>query len=108
MSNAETMTPIEAMARALCATKCAAVAEPPCWREDIGGDNAMKTCPDSPGCLALAQAALQALSDNVTDGMAFEISNELAFGENYTISLQDAKLALKAALVAAITAAKGK
>jgi len=52
------MTHTDAMAREICAAKCAAIGDPPCWREDIAGDDAVKRCPDKPSCDELAKATL--------------------------------------------------
>ena len=49
---------VEAVARAICAERCAFYGEPPCW--SVEPDKfAEKDC-DEPGCRAMAQAAVSA------------------------------------------------
>ena len=50
---------VEKVAAAICAERCAFYGEPPCWK--IEGEWPPKSC-DEPGCVALAQAAIAAMS----------------------------------------------
>lgn len=52
----------------------------------------------------LMPSALQALADNITDEMVFEAMGVLDVGENHIVSFRTTK----AALIAALTAAKGE
>ncbi len=58
-------------AMGICAETCAFMGEPPCWRVQDDQGNPMpwppETC-DEPGCMALAKAALDAITLPDLDG----------------------------------------
>ena len=54
---------IDAVARAICRETCAYKGEPPCWELVEDGERVMfppPTC-DEPGCMALAEVAVDAM-----------------------------------------------
>ena len=58
---------VEAMARGICQERCAFMGEPACWQLDADDGGLYPWPPedcDSPGCMALAQAALAAVRAN--------------------------------------------
>lgn len=71
---------LEAAAKETCGHRCAQLGEPPCWREDIGGEGALMSCPDNPTCLqstaAIITAYLEAGDDWQPIDSADKESNE--------------------------------
>lgn len=51
---------LEAAAKETCGHWYAQLGEPPCFREDIGGEGALKSCPDTPICLQSTAAIITA------------------------------------------------
>jgi hypothetical protein len=54
---------VDIVARAICAESCAHYGEPPCWR--AAPEEWPNPQCDEPGCFALAQAAIAAITPNL-------------------------------------------
>jgi len=110
------MTPIEAMARAICEGRCAEASDKPCY--ELAGCS-VKDCQSQPTCVEMAGAAANALADKISDEMVAAATMALAEG-NIDPDIQALLIdgnpmrdippgALKAALSAALlAAAEGK
>jgi len=66
---------LQAAAKETCSHRCAQLGEPPCFREDIGGEGALKSCPDNPTCLQSTAATITAYLEG--DDWCFDMEAEI-------------------------------